>query len=94
MPLDKPPPPIPDFLDTITRVGAAATLSLGAERRLSKPNWISAPSIATSVQRWMSAELRLGSSMGLPSTVMRMRFKPNGFCGVSSRVSLVMSTPS
>jgi hypothetical protein len=49
---------------------------------------------ATSVQRWMSAELRCGSSIGLPSTVMRIRFRPSGFCGSSSRVRRVISTPS
>ena len=34
---------------------------------------MSARSRATSVQRWMSAELRPGSSIGSPSTVMRIR---------------------
>src|SRR5438046_10462667 len=39
--------------------------------RLSKRKWILALSSATSVQRWISEELRPGSSIGLPSTVMR-----------------------
>jgi hypothetical protein len=55
---------------------------------------MSATFIATSVQRWMSDELRFGSSMGSPSTVMRIRLRPSGFSGFSSRVTRVMSTPS
>ncbi len=74
--------------------GVAETLSRGAERRLSKPNWMSAACIATSVQRWMSDEERFGSSIGSPSTVIRIRFRPSGFSGLSSRVTRVMSTPS
>ena len=51
-------------------------------------------SSATSVQRWMSSELRPGSSIGSPSTVIRIMFRPNAFCGAISRVSGVMFTPS
>ena len=42
------------------------------------------------MQRWTSAELRFLSSSGSPSTVMRIRFSANAFCGVSSRVSGVI----
>ncbi len=80
------------LIDTAT--GCATTASRGFDSRLSKRNWILARSRATSVQRWMSDELRPGSSIGWPSTVMRITFRSKGLCGAIVRVIRVMSTPS
>jgi hypothetical protein len=85
-----------------TAPAASAAIAFGSavtERRRfvsssSKRKAICVRSRATSVQRWMSAELRPGSSIGSPSIVMRMRFRASGSRGESSRTIGVTSTPS
>jgi hypothetical protein len=49
-------------------LGLADTPSRRSDLRLSNPKRMLARSKATSVQRWMSSELRPGSSIGSPST--------------------------